>query len=222
MRAILISCLTSSLAICATPSMADQYHPDAPYADQHRSWDADGFWRGAGDDIGSRINFMQSRINGAVSDGSLNGYQARRLNRALASIRRDAWHARGQNLQWRLDNLGAQIHWQRDGGGDMGYRGGDHDRYVTTYDAARDYRDDQRYQERPLSANDPVYRGSDGRVYCKRGDGTTGLVVGAVGGAAVGNAISDRHDRTAGTLIGGALGALVGQQIDSNANVRCR
>ena len=45
------------------------------------------------------------------------------------------------------------------------------------------YRDDPRYEERRLGPNDEVYRGSDGRYYCKRSDGTTGLVIGAVGGA---------------------------------------
>ena len=53
-----------------------------------------------------------------------------------------------------------------------GYRDPD-GRYATDYDASRYYRDDPRYQERRLGANDEVYRGSDGRYYCKRSDGTT-------------------------------------------------
>src|SRR5215203_6025556 len=59
-----------------------------------------------------------------------------------------------------------------------GYRDPD-GRYATDYDASRYYRDDPRYQERRLGANDEVYRGSDGRYYCKRSDGTTGLIIGA-------------------------------------------
>ena len=54
-------------------------------------------------------------------------------------------------------------------------------RYRTDYDATRYYRDDPRYQERMLTSNDQVYRGSDGRYYCKRNDGTTGLIIGGAG-----------------------------------------
>jgi hypothetical protein len=95
------------------------------------------------------------------------------------------------------------------------------DPYATDYDASRYYREDPRYQERRLSANDEVYRGSDGRYYCKRSDGTTGLVLGAAGGGILGNVIDGGRHRTAGTLIGGALGALAGKSIEQN-DVRCR
>lgn len=98
-------------------------------------------------------------------------------------------------------------------------------RYATDYDASRYYRDDPRYQERTLSANDQVYRGSDGRYYCKRNDGTTGLIVGGAGGAVLGNVIDGGHNRVAGTLIGGALGAILGKSVDQNSgsnSYRCR
>ena len=95
------------------------------------------------------------------------------------------------------------------------------DPYATDYDASRYYREDPRYQERVLSSNDQVYRGSDGRYYCKRGDGTTGLVLGAAGGGILGNIIDGGRHRTAGTLIGGALGALAGRSIDQD-QVKCR
>jgi hypothetical protein len=94
--------------------------------------------------------------------------------------------------------------------------------YTTDYDAARDYRDDPRYQERRLSSNDMVYRGSDGRYYCKRSDGTTGLIIGGATGAVIGNVVDGGRNRVAGTLIGGALGALAGRAIDQNSDVRCR
>jgi uncharacterized protein YcfJ len=74
-----------------------------------------------------------------------------------------------------------------------------------------------------MGRDDYVYRGSDGRYYCKRNDGTTGLIIGGVGGAVLGNVIDGGHNRAAGTLIGGALGALAGKSIDqSNSDVRCR
>lgn len=98
----------------------------------------------------------------------------------------------------------------------------DEDRYATDYDAARDYRDDPRYQERRLGPDDEVYRGSDGRYYCKRGDGTTGLIVGAAAGGILGNVIDGGRHRTGGTLIGGALGALLGRSVEQNSDIRCR
>ena len=107
------------------------------------------------------------------------------------------------------------------GGGGYGerrYR----DDFSTEYDAYREYREDPRARERRLGAEDEVYRGSDGRYYCRRSDGTVGLVVGGVGGALLGNVIDGGRSRAAGTLIGGALGALLGRSIDQNSDVRCR
>jgi hypothetical protein len=106
---------------------------------------------------------------------------------------------------------------------DYGYdRGGYRDPYATDYDAARYYREDPRYTERRLGAQDEVYRGSDGRYYCKRSDGTTGLIIGGAGGAVLGNVIDGGGNRAAGTLIGGALGALMGRAIERNNDIRCR
>lgn len=101
-------------------------------------------------------------------------------------------------------------------------QGYDEDRYATDYDAARDYREGGRYPERRLTAEDEVYRGSDGRYYCKRSDGTMGLVIGGATGGILGNVIDGGRHRTAGTLIGGALGALMGRTIEQNSDVRCR
>jgi len=97
------------------------------------------------------------------------------------------------------------------------------DRDEGDYDPARYYRAGPNYQERALSADDRVYRGDDGKYYCKRSDGTTGLIIGAAGGGILGNVIDGGHSRTVGTLIGGALGALAGKSIDQNSSqVRCR
>jgi len=96
-------------------------------------------------------------------------------------------------------------------------------RYRTEYDASRYYRDDPRYQERVLSSNDQVYRGSDGRYYCKRNDGTTGLIIGGAAGGILGNVVDGGRNRIGGTLIGGALGAILGKKVDqSNTDYRCR
>jgi hypothetical protein len=91
------------------------------------------------------------------------------------------------------------------------------------YDAARDYRAGPGYQEHALAPDERVYRGYDGNYYCKRSDGTTGLIVGAAGGGILGNVIDGGRSRTAGTLIGGALGALAGRALDQQqSTIRCR
>lgn len=88
-------------------------------------------------------------------------------------------------------------------------RSGEYDRYG-------------RYNEpQPITSRDRVWRGRDGRYYCKRNNGTTGLVIGAVGGALVGRTIDTRGDRTLGTLLGAAGGALLGREIERSGS-RCR
>lgn len=208
-------------------------------ADSSANWNRDDFWRGAPDAPLRRIDFLQQRINRGIADRSLDRREARRVQYQLNSIRQDASRRRmtpqrRDMLNQRLDELAQQIRWARNDGrsgyGDRsGYNGGtvatrdDDRRFVTDYDARRDYRDGPQYQERRLSAQDEVYRGSDGRYYCKRNDGTTGLVIGAIGGGVAGNVIDGGHNRVAGTLIGGLLGALAGKAIDQgNSDVRCR
>ena len=72
-----------------------------------------------------------------------------------------------------------------------------------------------------LSTNDRVYRGRDGRYYCRRSDGTTGLIVGGAAGAALGAAIAPGGSSLLGALIGGAAGAAIGQSVE-RGEVRCQ
>jgi uncharacterized protein YcfJ len=65
-----------------------------------------------------------------------------------------------------------------------------------------------------------VWRDSHGRMRCKRPNGTTGLIVGAAGGALIGRAIDTRGERATGTILGAAAGALVGREID-RSRVHC-
>lgn len=89
------------------------------------------------------------------------------------------------------------------------------------YHADRYYRSDTRYRERILARRDRIYRGMDGRYYCRRSDGTTGLVVGAITGAVLGNVIARGESKTLATILGAAAGGLLGQQID-RGEARCR
>lgn len=85
------------------------------------------------------------------------------------------------------------------------------------HDAQRDYNDDG---YRRLGRDDQIWRGNDGRYYCRRSNGTTGLVVGAAIGGLIGNQVAGRGDRTLGTILGAAGGGLLGRQID-RGNVHC-
>ena len=66
-----------------------------------------------------------------------------------------------------------------------------------------------------------VWRDSKGRLRCKRSDGTTGLIIGAAGGALVGRAIDTHGERATGTILGAAAGALIGRSVE-RSRVRCR
>ena len=79
----------------------------------------------------------------------------------------------------------------------------------------------RRAKERALRSNDVVWRGDDGRYYCRRDDGTTGLIVGAAAGALIGRELDGGRERTLGTILGGAAGALIGREID-RGSLRCR
>jgi hypothetical protein len=95
------------------------------------------------------------------------------------------------------------------------YRWRDNDR---NWDPSRNYRAGSRNSERRLSRNDRIYKGRDGRAYCRRNDGTTGLVIGGIGGGVLGNLVGGG---TLGTLLGAGGGALLGREVD-RGNVRCR
>ena len=69
--------------------------------------------------------------------------------------------------------------------------------------------------------NGKIWKDSKGRYRCKRPNGTTGLIIGAAGGALVGRAIDTRGERATGTILGAAAGALLGRNIDRN-RIRCR
>jgi hypothetical protein len=73
---------------------------------------------------------------------------------------------------------------------------------------------------RQINDGEYIYRDNDGRYYCKRDDGTTGTIVGALAGGVLGNIIAPGGSKTLGTILGGAGGALAGRAIDKN-DVRC-
>lgn len=86
--------------------------------------------------------------------------------------------------------------------------------------AERNYREGE-YSERALRDDDQIYRGRDGRYYCRRDDGTTGLIVGAAAGGVLGGLIRPGGSSTLGAILGAGAGALAGRAIDRN-DTRCR
>jgi hypothetical protein len=68
-----------------------------------------------------------------------------------------------------------------------------------------------------------TWRDSQGRLRCKRSNGTTGMIVGGAAGALAGRAIDTRGERTTGTVLGAAAGALLGREVQkSRSTRRCR
>jgi outer membrane lipoprotein SlyB len=79
------------------------------------------------------------------------------------------------------------------------------------------------YSQRASGYNGATWRGRDGRLRCRRSNGTVGLVVGGAGGALVGRALDGGRSRTTGTILGAAVGALVGREVQRSRSVRrCR
>lgn len=131
--------------------------------------------------------------------------------RDVREQRRDVRDARqdlraSQARDWRTYR---NYDYNRPGPGNRGY-------YAENY-----YRDGRYYQERRLGRNDRIYRGNDGRYYCRRNDGTTGLILGAVGGGLLGNALDNGNSSLLGTVLGAAGGGLLGREVD-RGGVRCR
>jgi hypothetical protein len=81
----------------------------------------------------------------------------------------------------------------------------------------------QRAYAEPVYAQTPVWRGNDGRYYCKKKNGTTGLIIGGAAGALLGREIAGRGNNTMGMILGGAAGALLGRHIERHSgSARCR
>ena len=115
--------------------------------------------------------------------------------------RGNGWQHNGNSRDWR------NYDWNR------------HERGARGYYAERYYRGG--YRPMRVTRETRIYRGSDNRYYCRRNDGTTGLIVGAALGGVVGNSLGRGDSGLLATLLGAGGGALLGQQID-RGNVSCR
>ncbi|NNM76285.1 glycine zipper 2TM domain-containing protein [Sphingomonas sp. ID1715] len=72
------------------------------------------------------------------------------------------------------------------------------------------------------------YYARDGRTYyaqpryynCRRGNGTTGLIVGGAAGALLGRSLDGGRNQTLGTVLGAAGGALLGREVQRSRQTR--
>ncbi|MEO6387009.1 MAG: glycine zipper 2TM domain-containing protein [Croceibacterium sp.] len=101
---------------------------------------------------------------------------------------------------------------RRDNRGNRGYQ---------NYQSGYGYNNSRVAYDEPVYRNTRVWRGNDGRPYCQKKDGTTGLIIGAAAGALLGREVDGGRDHTLGTVLGAAAGALLGKEVASGGN-RCR
>jgi hypothetical protein len=81
-----------------------------------------------------------------------------------------------------------------------------------------------RYYDNSGYYNGPTWRGRNGRYYCRRSNGTTGLIVGGAAGALVGRSLDGGRNHATGTILGAVAGALAGRAVErsSDNGRRCR
>ncbi|WP_374405937.1 glycine zipper 2TM domain-containing protein [Pelagerythrobacter sp.] len=95
------------------------------------------------------------------------------------------------------------------------------DRDYRRYDRGRYDRHDRYDRYDRVNRDTRVWRGNDGRYYCRKDNGTTGLLIGGAVGGLIGHEVAGRGDRTLGAILGAAGGALLGREIDKGGS-RCR
>lgn len=166
-------------------------------------------------------NFILSAVMAAVAVTAMpSAVSAKPPGSAEREYREDVREARRDYREDRREDrkrAKQQAKWQD-------YRRYDYNRADPRYGnyvAERYYRDGRYYQPRQLSYNDRIYRGQNGQYYCRRADGTTGLIIGGAVGGLLGNTVAPGGSKTLGTLIGAGAGALLGREID-RGGVRCR
>lgn len=77
------------------------------------------------------------------------------------------------------------------------------------------------YDPIPIHRHTRIYRGYDDRYYCRRDDGTTGLIIGATLGGVLGNTLARGESNVLATVLGAGAGGLLGREID-RGSLSCR
>ena len=153
---------------------------------------------------------MKTALRTAALSLALPGLMAASLPAAAAT-----WHpaSADQSMVYR-------DHDDDDDDGDRWEHRGDRYRGDSRYNQG--YYGQNTYQQPYYNNTNQVWRGDDGRYYCKKKNGTTGLIVGGAAGALIGRSIAGRGDNTLGTILGAAGGALLGREVARSGSRRCR
>ena len=147
-------------------------------------------------------------------------------------------HGRDKDGYRDRDRDGRNDRWEDDRGRrhDGRYGGYDRDRdrvvIINRYDynrpdpRYRGYYADRYYRTngyRPIRVTRDmrIYRGYDGRYYCRRSDGTTGLIIGALVGGVIGDRLDRGHSSILGAVLGASAGGLLGRELD-RGEIVCR
>jgi hypothetical protein len=220
-RLILSLVMTSTFALtaCATPGnyssqVSAQNRYDQDYSSNYNSNDVR---REYNDDLREARNEYNHDLRRA--DNPRDRREAKRqYHQNVRQARQEYSYATSNRRSYRSYRNVANT------GYNTNYRNYDYNRYEPGQDGYypdRYYSADNSRTERRLSRNDRVYRGNDGRYYCRQEDGTTGLVIGAIAGGILGNQIDNGRSSLLGTLLGAGAGALLGREIDKG-DVRCK
>ncbi|HEX7877538.1 MAG TPA: glycine zipper 2TM domain-containing protein [Sphingobium sp.] len=169
------------------------------------------------------ISLGAMTLTGSVAMAQGYGRDDQREWRGRDRDRDSNWRDRDER-DWkrdgRHDNGRHNGHWKRPGRVVYNYDWNRPDpRYGRSYRPDRYYRSG--YEPIRVNRNTRIYRGYDDRYYCRRSDGTTGLIVGAALGGLLGSQLDRGRSNTAGILIGGGAGALLGREID-RGSLNCR
>ena len=216
MRTLLIPFAALAMTAVAAPAVAQQYNDRGQQnRDYDRRDDRGGDVRNERRDVrNSRAELERERRDLAQAQRYGNRNDIREERRDVKEARKDLNRDRKQFAQAQRRDA---RDWQRG----RNYTWNRPDPRFNGYYADNYYRSGSYYQPRVLGVNERIYRGRDNRYYCRRNDGTTGLIVGGLAGGALGNVIAPGGSKTIGTIIGGGLGAILGQSIGRD-NVTCR
>ena len=165
-----------------------------------------------------RVHDEQKDVRDAQRYGSNRDVRAeqRDVDRAVREYRSDARDWRNSDRRAQQERRADAQNWQRG----QRYAWNRPDPRYNGYYANNYYRSGN-YRPYQMQSGDRIYRGTDNRYYCRRNDGTTGLIIGAIGGGVLGNAIAPGGSKTLGAILGGSLGAILGNSI-GNGSVTCR
>ena len=217
MRNLMIS-ITALALLAGAPALSK---PDDKYEDrQDRREDRKDRREDGRDMQQSRDRLQDERqdVREAQRFGNRNDVAQEKFDvqRARKAYQQDARDWKRSQKRARQEQRADARYWQQGRSYDWNRPDPRHNGYF-----AENYYRAGNYRPYQLQSDDRIFRGNDNRYYCRRGDGTTGLIIGAIGGGVLGNVIAPGGSKTLGSIIGGSLGAVLGNVI-GRGDITCR